>query len=599
METKINNLTKLRTLLITTAVIFGFCSAWSLRYFIHSDSISYLDVGDAYLQGDWKTAVNAYWSPLYACLLGFAMLVLKPTIYQEFPLVQLVNFLIYIFAIFGFNFLLNELIKHNQQIAKINLSNNYNTLPEWAWLIIGYTIFVWVSLNLIGVPTGTPDMLVSAFIYLASGILIRIKRGLSSNVNFILLGFLLGFGYLAKTIVFAITAIFLVLILFSVKDKKEAAKKTLITFFAFVLISGPFIFTLSKSKGYFTIGDSGKLNYSWWVNGVIMFNHWQGGTYTDNRSSKFVKAFPFLSKISFAINPSSRNIGEPIHSTRKIFDIPPAYEFATPVKGTYPPWYDPSYWYYGVKPQFDLIKHIKAFELSLLTFKKIFFNFSEGGIIILDLLFFLFVYWRGKDFFKDLNHQRELLITAILMLTGHALISMHGRYIGPFIVLLLLGLYSTIFIKTNEPLKPVKYLCFTFLLVMIAYGKPFIKSIINSKNIYPEYIQVAAELKNMGIESQDKFAYLGNSLYAFWARLAKVQIIAEIPMRGRMMENFWKLDQERISKVIEVFSKTGAKAIVAEKAPFYVINNGWQRIGRTNYYIYFLDRKKEQAEPSS
>ena len=60
------------------------------------------------------------------------------------------------------------------------------------------------------------------------------------------------------------------------------------------------------------------------------------------------------------------------------------------------------------------------------------------------------------------------------------------------------------------------------------------------------------------------------------------------------MENFWNIGQERISKVIEAFSKTGAKAIVVERAPFYIVNNSWQRIGKTSYYIYFLENNKEQ-----
>ena len=44
------------------------------------------------------------------------------------------------------------------------------------------------------------------------------------------------------------------------------------------------------------------------------------------------------------------------------------YEFGTPIAGTYPVWYDPSYWYEGLTPHFDLTaqmstvyKNIKAY----------------------------------------------------------------------------------------------------------------------------------------------------------------------------------------------------------------------------------------------
>ena len=35
--------------------------------------------------------------------------------------------------------------------------------------------------------------------------------------------------------------------------------------------------------------------------------------------------------------------GHFVHPVRKLFDAPPIYEFATPLKGTSPVWYDPSY----------------------------------------------------------------------------------------------------------------------------------------------------------------------------------------------------------------------------------------------------------------
>jgi hypothetical protein len=31
------------------------------------------DIGDAYVRGDWHSAVNAYWSPLYSWFLGLAL----------------------------------------------------------------------------------------------------------------------------------------------------------------------------------------------------------------------------------------------------------------------------------------------------------------------------------------------------------------------------------------------------------------------------------------------------------------------------------------------------------------------------------------------
>jgi len=93
------------------------------------------------------------------------------------------------------------------------------------------------------------------------------------------------------------------------------------TFAIFAAIVGLYIWALSEAKGRFTWGDSAWLNVAIHVNGVPYVN-WQGG-------------------------PESS--GQPIHPTRQLSMRPPIFEFATPIPGTYPPWYDPAYWNEGVR----------------------------------------------------------------------------------------------------------------------------------------------------------------------------------------------------------------------------------------------------------
>ena len=84
----------------------GFVDTIYSRHAMQSDGISYLDMGDALVRGDWKMAINAYWSPLYPWLQGVALRLFKPSAYSEFTVVQFVNFLIYLFALGCFDFLL-------------------------------------------------------------------------------------------------------------------------------------------------------------------------------------------------------------------------------------------------------------------------------------------------------------------------------------------------------------------------------------------------------------------------------------------------------------------------------------------------------------
>jgi len=44
--------------------------AYAQRYAVSPDGISYLDMSDAVVGGDWSRLINLYWSPLYPTLLA-------------------------------------------------------------------------------------------------------------------------------------------------------------------------------------------------------------------------------------------------------------------------------------------------------------------------------------------------------------------------------------------------------------------------------------------------------------------------------------------------------------------------------------------------
>jgi hypothetical protein len=188
----------LRILFWCAAIALGAVDAWAARHTMNPDGISYLDLGDAYLRGDWKMAINAYWSPLYPWLLGLSLKVLKPSPDWEFPVVHLVNFLIYLAALASFEFFLRTLIDYRKKRGNAVCESEDASLPEWAWWILGYSLFIWSSLILIGTKLVTPDMCVAAFVYLASGFLLRLRAGTASWRKFVLFGIVLGFGIWRK-----------------------------------------------------------------------------------------------------------------------------------------------------------------------------------------------------------------------------------------------------------------------------------------------------------------------------------------------------------------------------------------------------------------
>jgi 4-amino-4-deoxy-L-arabinose transferase-like glycosyltransferase len=539
-------------------IILGALQAWDARHVMYADGISYLDIGDAYLRGDWKTAINANWSPLYSWLLGFAMFLLKPSPYYEFTIVHLVNFVIYLLTLGCFHFFLLQLIYYHRFRQSEALGNYGVTFPEWAWIALGYSLFIQSSLNLITIGLVSPDMCVAAFVYLACGILLRIRRGITNYFTFALLGVVLGFGYLAKTVMFPLAFIFLSLSLFSLGNFRKALPRTMLALFLFLSIASPFIIAISHAKGRITFGDAGKYNYWQHVNGYFAIRHWTGAP------------------------PGS---GTPKHPPRKIFDMPTIYEFGTPIGGTYPIWYDPSYWHEGIKIHFDLKEQLRAIKINLKIYYHIFY--PRYSVLIFSSFILYLMGRRRWSTVKDLAEYWILFIPAVTAMGMYCLISAGSRYVGPFVVLLWLGIFSGIRLPDSEESKRLLR-CATIVMVlvlMMVTGRHLLKNDYPSSHVHWE---VADALKQMGVLPGDKVASIGQSYSHFWARLAKVRIVAEITTKD--IDTFWEADDGVKSKIYEAFSKTGAKAIVTDKVPEGPLPPGWQKIANTDYYIYILSK---------
>ena len=83
------------------AVALAAVQAWGGRFLIKPDGVSYLDIADAYLRGDWRNAVSTYWSPLYSWLLCRPSPSRPPPLW-EFPIVKIVNFAIFLAVLAAF-----------------------------------------------------------------------------------------------------------------------------------------------------------------------------------------------------------------------------------------------------------------------------------------------------------------------------------------------------------------------------------------------------------------------------------------------------------------------------------------------------------------
>ena len=570
------NLTRCEQLFWLAALLLGFLQAWARRHvsadglaYMGPDGISYLDIGNAYMRGDWYVAVNAMWSPLYSWLAGLWLQLFKPAPFWEFTVVRLLNFLIFVAALFSFAYFLRGLRRDRQ------LRINDASLPEWSWLIFGYTTFIWTSLFMNRVWRTSPDLLLAALIFLTCGLLVRIRTDGSRRDLFVALGVVLGISYLTKTIMFPLALVFIVVAYLLARRTmgfKPAFLRAGITLVIFLTLAAPFVIVISRAKHRFTIGDSARLNYAWYVNGTTRFTHWQG-------------------------EPAGS--GTPLHATRKIFDAPAIYEFSGAAGITYPPWYDPSYFYEGITPYFSLRQQIAAVWRNLTGL----YGFLLYRFFILALAFALFVllYQSGKRqlVVRNLLAYWFLIVPSLIALALYLTINIELRYIAPFVAVIALSCLAGVQLaatpETRRLVSGVSLgLLVFFVLSILPHTARSAYSAVRDlspgrSELRDVQWQVANELQRRGVQQNDRVASVGNTMFAAWPRLARVRVVAEIPAApGGEAEKFWAVDENTRAQALAAIAGTGARVVVAEAAPSWAMQEGWQRLGNTNYLIHVL-----------
>src|SRR5215472_1984650 len=335
-------------------VLLGVVQAWSHRLLVDHDAVAYLDIAENYARGNWTSAINGFYSPLYSWLLAIALYLANFSQAWESTLLHFVNFVGYLGAYASFEFFLGQLIRKEQGNA--HAEDQAASLPEDTWHILGLGLFLYVSLmaNVSGHsgqgdPGSTPDIFVLLFVFLAAGFVLRMRTGHANAATYAAFGVALGFGYLAKTAMFPLAFVFLLVSGFISLRPRQRAWAFLLAPLCFTLVAAPWISVISHAKGRFTFGDAGTLTYRWLVGPRANSVEWAGQT---------------------------EGGAGLVHPPRRLSVNPPVYEFATPVPGTFPLWYGSSYWLTGWKFHFSRAGQMRILREShgtyweILTYQK-------------------------------------------------------------------------------------------------------------------------------------------------------------------------------------------------------------------------------------
>jgi hypothetical protein len=350
---------------------------------------------------------------------------------------------------------------------------------------------------------------------------------------------------------------------------KRAIPFVLLEMIVFGIVVSPWIIALSRSKGRVTFGDSGKINY------LVNVNH----------------ASP-----SWYFQDVGTGGGHYLHTTRKVFDHPRIFEFATPIKGTQPVWYDASYWADGAVPRIHLrtellrvINYVKSYAGMLL---------SRQAALLVGFVGLCFLGWK-KGCSAGIWACWPVWLPGLVGLAMYSLVVVEWRYVAVFFTLLWIGLFAGIRLPAEyEPRNLARVLTVAMVLVTSAPMaflaiRDSASALIGTRHVQ---WQVAEGLKRLNVRSGDKVARIGGNFAADWARLLQVTVVAEVPRSDA--QEFWVAPPEVQAQVIRKFTAMGVTAVVAQIAQDETFRPSgmWEALGEGAFYALPLRQYGDRSK---
>jgi 4-amino-4-deoxy-L-arabinose transferase-like glycosyltransferase len=536
---------------------------WVVRYVVDADGIAYLDVARAWLRGDWIHALNPYWSPLYIWLLAVAFGLFDPSVHWQIPLMHAVALLGFMVSWAAWEWLSAEW-------------EHWQGPPVHPLLIdtIGYCVLVWAGIHLTGLGRfNNADVFVMGLLLAAGALLVRVRRGAAAARDFVLLGFVLGTGFLAKTAVIIAIPMFLAalaLLLHSWRDWRLsfAALATL-------AVMVPFVLAISLAQGRFTFGDSGRLNYSWHVTGMSVEGYKENAYWP-----------------GFAAT----------HPIRVLMQHPRVLSYEQHLVGTLPIHTEPSWWCAGYPVRFDKARQLMILwsdiKFSILAFRcpalfLILFGLFAGALVVMAKQFAQVWFLWGP---------------ALLFALSYCPVYSDYRYLAASYALIGFALIAAAWqVKLPRSIALVSIIAVPVLTALFMMGsefrhmpRQFVGDVLGRREPWDSFnIKVAENMQKQGLRPGDLVAYIGFSLGSAHVGLEQAHIVATVPERtshddtlpGRPYmftfqkpDEFWRSSPAVQQQVLDAFRSVGAKWVFADCVPNWADTTGWQVAGESRVF---------------
>ncbi len=237
------------------------------------------------------------------------------------------------------------------------------------------------------------------------------------------MGLALGLAYLTKSFAFVFTFVcILALIAFRFFWQRQSiariAASAVLVFVCFSIVAGPYIAALSHQKGRFDFGDSGNLNYVWFVAGTEKMHLQQ------NQTALFGAADVHLK-----------------HPEKQLSNNPPIFSYKELPYGTYPDWFDTSFFNERIKAHMNLRLQIIVIRQCIMRILRYMANHPEAYALFAVLLLLgarLHLAWRptANAFWL------VPFLLGIATLCIYGIVNVEDRYLSAAFLAILLPLFA-------------------------------------------------------------------------------------------------------------------------------------------------------------
>ncbi|SEG14624.1 hypothetical protein SAMN05421819_1949 [Bryocella elongata] len=562
-----------RRLLIAYSAILFFNGIGLAKYDIYQldgDALAFMDIASAMLRHDWAMAINGYWNPLYSVVLAAGLQLAHPTRVHELQVFYYCNFFIYCCSFAACAYLISGLL----QLRAKKDPDATHAFSATALYFFSFATLLVSFLRELSLGKVRSDALMMTLFFVAAGTLLRIQ--VERRVwLFPLLGLSLGLAYLTKSYAMIPSVLLLgALGLYAVLRERRMLAGVILAGLVYAALAGPYVYGISKQRGYLTTGESARMNYAFFVDGTARWHEWRTGD----------------------LGHASANWA---HHEELLLNSPAIYSYRDHQVGTYPLWFDPSYWTQGLKPKIYLMGHVHRLIRTTELLTRFLLERPEPLVVL--LLFFL-LGARLPASWREALPYLVLIGWGALLVAIYMPIDLQDRYVQFAFMFVLFPLTAMLRTGRSAALPAgVEVACIALAFVLLGQSLRDIaqtRRIDNvtaqpggaySKQIYP----AAAALRALGTSPGSYVACFGDQacyVDQYWARLADTAIDTEIevPDDGDPM-TFWNSLTNK-EQVLATVRRNGAKAIVAESATTTDTPAGWEHVPGTVFFVYPLNQ---------